>query len=226
MRIRKQLILLLLAALTLCGTHVTASAHPVPDLTKTGSITVTMCYQDKAVPGGSLKLYRVGDVNEDDGNYSFVPTNDFKGCVAVFDEDNIQSPELAKKLADYAAKKKISAVGTKTIGKDGKATFADLEPGLYLVVQKTAAPGYGKVSPFLVSVPYLEDDHYIYNVESKPKTDLEREVTPTEAPSNGGTLPQTGQLNWPVPVLVVLGLMLFTIGWVLRFGKKRDGHES
>ena len=35
------------------------------------------------------------------------------------------------------------------------ATFSDLTFGLYLVVQKTAASGYGKTAPFLVSVPYL-----------------------------------------------------------------------
>lgn len=40
------------------------------------------------------------------------------------------------------------------------------------------------------------------------------------------TLPDTGQLNWPIPVLVVLGLILFSLGWVLRFGKKKDGHEK
>lgn len=227
MKIRKQLLSLLLAALTLWGIRITAYAHEVPDLTQTGSITITMRYQSEAVPGGSLTLYRVGDVIEDDGNYSFAPTRDFKGCVTAFDEDNIQSPELAKKLAEYAANQKLSAVTTKTIGKDGTVTFSDLKLGLYLLVQKTAAPGYSKASPFLVSVPYLENGKYIYDVASNPKTDLEREMTPTEAPPpHDNELPQTGQLNWPVPVLVVLGLMLFAIGWVLRFGKKRDGHES
>lgn len=31
------------------------------------------------------------------------------------------------------------------------------------------------------------------------------------------TLPQTGQLNWPVPVMAVSGLVLFAIGWYLAF---------
>lgn len=225
MRIRKRLVSLLLTALALWGVPMTAYAHPVPDLTKTGSITITMNYKGKAVPGGSLSLYKVGEVHEDDGNYSFVPADAFKGCVAAFDQDGIQSPELAKKLAEYAANKKLSAVTTKIIGKDGSAVFSGLTPGLYLVVQKTAASGYGKTSPFLVSVPYLEKDQYIYDVKSEPKTDLEREVTPTEAPFQGGTLPQTGQLNWPIPVLVVLGLTLFTVGWVLCFGRKRESNE-
>jgi hypothetical protein len=35
-------------------------------------------------------------------------------------------------------------------------------------------------------------------------------------------LPQTGQLNWPIPVLVVLGLGAFTASWILRFGKSKQ----
>lgn len=32
-------------------------------------------------------------------------------------------------------------------------------------------------------------------------------------------LPQTGQLNWPVPVLTMVGLVLFITGWVLCYRK-------
>ena len=37
---------------------------------------------------------------------------------------------------------------------------------------------------------------------------------PARAVLNG--LPQTGQLNWPVPVLAVSGVLLFAAGWVLN----------
>lgn len=30
-------------------------------------------------------------------------------------------------------------------------------------------------------------------------------------------LPQTGQLNWPIPLLVVMGVGLFAMGWILCF---------
>ena len=34
---------------------------------------------------------------------------------------------------------------------------------------------------------------------------------------------QTGQLNWPVPVLACSGVLLFAAGWVLnRQGKKKN----
>ena len=49
-----------------------------------------------------------------------------------------------------------------------------------------------------------------------------------DTPVSSGTpdkpvLPQTGQLNWPVPVLACSGVLLFAIGWVLnRQGKKQS----
>lgn len=45
--------------------------------------------------------------------------------------------------------------------------------------------------------------------------------TPEDKKTETPKLPQTGQLNWPIPVLVILGLTMFTIGWNLRFGRTR-----
>ena len=41
-----------------------------------------------------------------------------------------------------------------------------------------------------------------------------------------GTLPQTGQLNWPVPVLAAFGLCLIAAGWALRCGGQRKHHGA
>ena len=220
---KKHLISALLALLLLlCLPLSAAAAHPVPDLTRKGSITITMKYKGKPVSGGTLALYRVGDVHEDDGNYSFVPV---KGLEAL-DYSDIQSPDLAKAAAKAVEEKKIAAVKTVTIGSSGTAEFSDLALGLYLVAQKTAASGYKMTASFLVSVPYLEDGAYVYNVKADPKTDLEREVKPTptqkpSTPSGGGKLPQTGQLWWPVPVLICMGLGCIAVGLIRR----REGSE-
>ena len=53
-----------------------AFAHDVPDMTRTGSVSATLTYDDEAVPGGSVTLYRVGDVVQDDGDYLFAKTKD------------------------------------------------------------------------------------------------------------------------------------------------------
>ena len=220
---KKQLFSAMAALLLLLCLPLSASAHPVPDLTRKGSITVTMKYKGKPVSGGSLNLYKVGDVHEDNGNYSFVPV---KGLEAL-DYTNIQSPELAKSAAKAVEEKKIAAVQTVTIGSSGTAEFSDLALGLYLVAQKTAASGYQKTAPFLVSVPYLDDGAYVYAVASDPKTELEQEVKPTtpttphSSSDSGGKLAQTGQLWWPVPVLICMGLGCIVVGLIRR----REGSE-
>ncbi|MBQ9720353.1 MAG: hypothetical protein IJV64_06615, partial [Oscillospiraceae bacterium] len=56
----------------------------------------------------------------------------------------------------------------------------------------------------------------VYTVDATPKMTLApASPTPTPTPT-GPTLPQTGQLWWPVPVLAVLGLFCVAIGWRRR----------
>lgn len=224
MRIKKRLSALLFTLLLCCAFCVPAYAHEVPDMTKAGSITASMTYEGEAVGGGSLTFYRVGDVSEDDGNYSFTLTEDFAGSGLAL--DNIADAALAEDLAEYADANRISGT-TVEIGSDGQVTADNLTLGLYLAVQTEAADGYEAVSPFLVSVPMYENGAYIYNVNAEPKMEPlspspaapEEPETPAE-PSPGTKLPQTGQLNWPVPVLTVLGLCLILAGWELRVGKQ------
>lgn len=211
----------LLAALVMLLTiPLAASAHEVPQEGRKGSITLTMKYQGAAVPGGELTLYRVGEVSENDGNYDFVPTAEFSGCVTEFED--ITSAALAKQLADYA--KTDWAVAVKTADGNGRVKFEDLEQGLYLLVQTKAAEGYEGIAPFLVSVPQYVDGKYVYDVDAASKMETlqpepEETTVPTSPPDD--KLPQTGQLNWPVPVLICSGLLFLTLGWVLRFGKKK-----
>ena len=223
---RKHVISGLLALLFLLALPLSAAAHAVPDESRNGhcSITVSMTYKGKAVRGGKLALYKVGDVAENDGNYSFVPVEAIRGDIPEFGD--IQSPELAGKLAKLEKKLTPVTADPVTVGKDGKATFSNLTFGLYLVVQKTAASGYRKIAPFLVSVPYLYRDEYLYDVTSQPKTDLEQEVKPTSPPSSGGSggkLPQTGQLWWPVPLLICAGLGCIAVG---LFRRREDRNED
>lgn len=227
--------MLFVALLLLCSMSVTVYAHEVPDPSREGSIMITMDYENKAVPGGALELYRVGAVVEDGGNYSFALTGDFIGSGASLED--VQSPQLAKYFAGYADEHNVTGE-TGNIGCDGTVLFSDLELGLYLIVQTEVADGYLKVNPFLVSLPMYENGIYLYDVDASPKIDVKKDPaatipsSPEEiSPSKPGlpssaTLPQTGQLNWPIPILTILGLMLFSAGWMLRFGRKRKKYEK
>lgn len=213
-----QTALALLLAAALWMVPVLAFGHEVPDMDKRGSITVELKYGNKAIKGGTLSLYKVGKVDEDDGNYSFEMEDAFAGFVGelILPDDGT----LAKSLYDYALSEKIAIVASLS-NKTGRVVFEDLEPGLYLVCQPRAASGYTALSPFLFSVPAYQDGHYVYDVSAYGKSSM-LEPQPTPDP----ILPRTGQVNWPVPVLTVVGLLLFALGWWLCFGRRRREHEA
>lgn len=201
-----------------------ASAMEVPDYSRRGSISVTMTCEGSPVPGGSLTLYRVGGVVRDDGSYLFAYTQDYAACPVPVED---LSSQAAQALAKIANEKKIQGT-RKSIGAQGKVTFSDLEIGLYLLVQDTPAGGYNAAAPFLVSLPSRKDGGYVYEVDASPKLELERAPTvPTEPQTPpSGKLPQTGQLNWPVPVLLTAGLALIAGGWYLTKTGKKQEHET
>ncbi len=226
MSIGRKLFSLFTVALIVLALPAAALAREVPQDIP-GSIQVSVRYGGKGVPGGTVTCVQVGEVVEDDGNYSF---RRLDGQALA----DIQSPELAAELEKYARDKKLTGT-TLTVGDEGKVTFPNLKIGLYLLTQETPAPGYTKFKPFLVSVPYFAEGKYQYEVTAKIKSELERvpETEPTETEPTATVpretepkLPQTGQLNWPVPVLAALGLLLFSAGWALRCGKKKDGYEQ
>lgn len=224
MKLQKRLLVLLFAVVTLCTVCTNAYAYEVPDITQRGSITVTMQYQEDAVPGGILTLYRIGDIQESDGNYSFGLTEDFAGYGKPLED--IESGDTAEKIAEYAEKHEVKG-SVLQIPEEGQVVFDNLIPGLYLIVQSRASDGFYEIEPFLVTIPMMRDGIYVYDVDAGPKIEPENEgVVDDYSDRRPSILPQTGQLNWPVPVLAMLGLVLFSAGWLLRFGKEKDIYEK
>ena len=229
---RKRIIAITLLIVLLCTVSVSAAAHEVPDPDRLGSITVAMTYRGRPISGGSLTVYRVADVVSENGNMVFDYTDDFADCtIPVTDLESSRLPEALRRIA---RDKGLSGV-TQSLGRDGKTVFSDLEIGLYLVVQHEAAPGYTRINPFLVSVPQNRDGHYIYDVDTAPKnipgpeeipTEPTEPTRPAEPPKPEDHLPQTGQLNWPVPVMAAAGMLLMVGGICLHVSGKRKRDEA
>jgi len=234
MKTRKQIAALLLSVWLVCALSATAYAHETPDPNRTGTITVEMVYDGRAVTGGTLAAYRVGLIREDNGDYSFAKTAEMEALPDRYDD--IGAPELAKNVAAFVRTQGVSAYRTAE-NRGGKAVFREMEAGLYLIEQTSASDGYEPLNPFLISIPMREDGRYLYDVTAEGKFQLVQQPSPTPPPTERPTrpprptppgpyrprLPQTGQLNWPVPVLTLLGMGTFTAGWML---KRKDGHEK
>lgn len=222
----------LVLALALLLALPAAAVTEMPDLSRTGSIRLTISFQDHPIGGGDLTLYQIATVREENG-FFFTP-------VAGLEEFTFTEQELADTGLPARALTRVHELGlsgqTKQIGEDGVVQFEDLPLGLYLLEQKTGAPGFTRISPFLVSIPMQDGDGLIYDIDASPKpepidpssdsletTNYSSETTEPSGPENpsGPNLPQTGQLNWPIPVLVVLGSFCLLLGlWLLRAGKK------
>lgn len=226
-------LLILLLALTLCG-NLTALAVEVPDVDRSCSLTIRMEWEGEPLSGGTLTLCRVGTVREYDGNYDFALIDELSGSGISLEDLN--DPDLARELAKLAEEKSLESV-TAPIS-EGKAVFEDLATGLYVVTQNRATDGYAAIRPFLVSLPVWDGERYVYDMEANPKVPLQPEPTEPSEPSeptqptepdepDEPDLPQTGQLNWPIPMMTVAGLVLFCMGWLLYFRDKREHrHET
>lgn len=248
----KRMVGVFLAVVVMAGGTVSAfAAEEIMDLTRKGSLFVTMWDKgkDMVVPGGKMTLYPVAQAEEENGDFSFSYINGFEDC--GMELGDLDSGDLAAKLTENipeGAEKTVQSVDA-----NGEVTFSDLPLGVYLLVQTEAAEGYNPVNPFVVSVPMKEGTTWIYDVDATPKMEpvTAKVSTPTPVPQNpsntpepakpqsttpgtpsgsstltGSTasitsLPQTGQLNWPIPVLTICGLLLFVFGWMMR-GKKNE----
>ena len=122
MKTAKGLATLLLTALLLCCSGVSAYAHDVPDLDRTGTINISMHSGESAVPGGSLTIYRVGEIREDDGNYRFVPEERFRDWGdSLWDRDFFEKEDtarMAKSMEEYVRERGITGT-VREIGADG-----------------------------------------------------------------------------------------------------------
>lgn len=211
---------LILALLLFCGVSFTAFAAEAPDITRKCSVSVTMKNDGRPVPGGTLTLYNVAALKNENGDLSYVWNDAFSSCGLGF--DNISSPEFAAKLAYFAGENGIKGT-ERGIDINGRVSFKGLTAGLYLAVQENPAEGYDKIEPFAVTLPLLENDEWKYDADATPKTGTEGETQPSEPGTtepDEPELPYTGQLYWPVFVLLAVGVIVFATGFNLSRRRK------
>ncbi len=212
----------------LCVLTMSVRAVEVPDLSRRGSIHIAVTFEGKAVSGGTLTLYRVAAVQVENGaDYRFAYVQDYEACTVSL--EHLTSGNTARELADFTAQNEIEGMSLE-IDEKGCVTFEDLELGLYLMVQEKPAKGYEVLAPFLVSVPVMENDSYVYDVDASPKLQIEQEPTvpttkPTEPPTDN-ELPQTGQTKWPIPILSVLGLGMVIMGYCCIVVGRKNKDEN
>lgn len=146
------------------------------DPERKASVSVTLLEQDGETPivGVELSLYRVATVGRtNDLELVYAYTDAFCDCGASLDD-----PELSKKLDAFVSGTSVPAEKLLTDAQ-GRAAFTDLPLGLYFIKQTNTVEGYAPCTSFLVTVPGVSGDGYIYDINASPKTDIEKLCTIT-----------------------------------------------
>lgn len=200
------------------------------------SIEVKVEYRGSKITGGELIAVRVGYMDWED--VCFRKITDHTKI------ENIGESKTVSEMFRYYNKVKsgVSFDRYTVPVSDGKAAFEDIPQGLYLIYQEKPAEGYNNLTAFLVTLPYTTVDGRLVNeVTADAKSELNRHphspTTPTfpSPPTKPGgqkpakppqKLPQTGQMNWPIPWMASGGMVLFAFGWWLCFGSRKDSYET
>ena len=244
---RKSIIFIVVMLLVLVMSMTAFATAYAIDFQAMGSISINLRESEshKILHGTKFTIYKVADVINSQENFSFIYTENFKNNGMKLDDLNADG--LARHLNAYARVENIDGI-TEKASKDGSVLFEDLSLGLYLVVEEGRVDGYYSTPPFLVSIPLATPEgQWIYDVVANPKVEERPDKDPKPiGPPDGSEIPpkipettprvpedksdppliQTGQLNWPIPILAGAGIILFAFGWYLTFLRKGKDHEK
>ena len=167
---RRKMITLCVAAFLMLTCPLTVFAQDF-DPEKTGCISVTLTeqYDKEPIVGAELSVYYVATVHRNaNGNLSYIYTDSFKNSGI-----DMEDPSLATKLDAFVLEQNVSAIKV-TTDENGTAICRDLALGLYFVKQTGAVEGFAPCTPFVVTVPGMNADGYLYEVNASPKTEVAR----------------------------------------------------
>ena len=182
---------------------ISASAAERIDVEKPVSLTLTCRPQDAPLGGMNFSIYRVAEVSS---TVHFTLTAPFDSYSVKVNGLNSASAwrAAANTLATYAAADGLAANDAGATGTDGKVSFTDLKPGLYLIVGEKLKVGRKTytATPSLLCLPDLDEtnDTWMYDVSASPKMDVNTSTKPKpDNPGSGGendTVERTVRKVW------------------------------
>ena len=167
---RRKMIALCVTALLILTCSFTVFAQDF-DPEKTGfvSVTLTEQYDEEPIVGAELSLYYIATVVMDaDGKLNYDYTKDFKQFNTAIDDAS-----LATKLDAFVSQHNVPSIKI-TTNAEGTALCDEIPLGLYFVKQTGVVEGFAPCTSFVVTVPGMNADGYVYEVNASPKTEVAR----------------------------------------------------
>ncbi len=122
---------------------------------------------------GELMLYQVADMNIATGD--IIVKEDFAECQI----DDYAASDSADLFYNCVKEKNLTGTAI-SVSAEGNVVFSGLSDGIYLITQSVPSTGYNDINPFLVSVPRVEDEALVYDVNANPKVTINNETADAE----------------------------------------------
>lgn len=170
----KRIKIILLSILMLYSTNIYALEGNTIDFNSKGSIEITLNEKtdNEKIEGAEILLYKVADAKSENHNLMFEYIDELKSCNASLNdlETKSKSEEIEKCINEnIKSLKQITDI-------NGTVKYNDLDLGLYLVKQNNIVEGFSKIDSFLVMIPKIVNNKWIYDIKSTPKTDIIRVI--------------------------------------------------
>lgn len=165
-----KLILIFVILFGMVNTVFAEENNNIVDFTRKGTITITLSDEGNnlLVEGANIRISKLADAYSDNNNLAF----SYHSNLLKY-KDEIKESKLSNEILDCVHE---SDLFTKEgITNDlGTVIFDELDLGLYLVEQINKVEGYSKIDAFLVYIPRVEENNWVYRVDALPKVDIIR----------------------------------------------------
>lgn len=164
--------LLLVSLVMFFGLILTVSADNIA-LTGKGSIEITLQEgTDNRIQGAEITLYYIADAIEVNNNLTYLKRSELFDCDIVL--DNLEDTNLVDEISKCNIDNTIKYVDITDM--NGMVKYDNLDLGLYLVMQTNSVRGYSNFDSFLITIPKVEDNVWIYDIKAKPKSEIYKVV--------------------------------------------------
>ena len=149
------------------------SANTV-DFNRKGSITFELTEQEhnEKIADANIEIVKIADARVDlNSNLYYEYVSSLTGCnVDIKDVTKIDVNELASCINDNT--QRLSSISDN----NGKVSFNNLDLGLYLIRQTNKLNKYTSIDSYLVTLPTIENNDWIYDIYSIPKTEIQKKM--------------------------------------------------
>lgn len=240
MNLRIRIFISAVLAVCICLTSMVSGTEKEPS-----SITVLLANSEEGIciRKAEVTIYKIAEFT-DYKKHEFQTETQYEKIILKMDFSTTEKSctrENAKDILHYIKEEKISGGITKKTDENGSADFGNVSSGIYLIeVQENEEYS---VDAFLIETPLFENGKYYGKVTASPKVQIkgsdfnskeeekitqpeENEEKITQLSDNGEKIPQTGQLKWPVPVLLILGISFIVFGYADSCFKEKKKNEN